>query len=292
MRLGTFQDSDVGDGGGSGGGGGGSGGGDTSSGGGRGSVSQAHKTTSGSRAAGNSNSLTMDEIAAATAALSSAEAIPRAERWRRWLDACIDARTSPVLTLVVFLVDMPHLSWDAARVRAVQDCLLAAAIEHPAHLMRMVATAAALVEVLGPGAIQGIYAEDDVSFETGASSALCDIRALTLLRLAASLEPAAGEGPEPPAEGLPPACANPRCTNLTGESDAGLMAVTEAAGGGGRDGGGDGCSDWNGGSGGAGLRAGCSPECQRASEGRSAEGGGGGRAEAKAGAAAGRRRGS
>ncbi|KXZ55214.1 hypothetical protein GPECTOR_3g357 [Gonium pectorale] len=340
-----------------------------------------------------------DEIAAATAALSSPEAGPRAERWRRWLDANI--KVSPARMLCELLVvNMPHLTWDAARVRALLDCLLAAAIAQTEQLqLEMAGAAAAVTKADGPGletraagagaaamataarqgggvsyggggggsrggghggggrrgggsrrrpapkpapavsasasassapppgqdpelllfleqrfgqvlglgcvradralseysshvyqAVRGICALDFDGWGTGAASALCDRRALALLRLAVSLEPPAGEGPEPPAEGLPPACTNPRCTNLAGESDAGLMAAVEAAGGGGRDGGGDGSSGRNGGSGGAGLRACCSPECQRASEGRSAEGGGGGRAEAKAGAAAGRHR--
>ncbi|KXZ55193.1 hypothetical protein GPECTOR_3g338 [Gonium pectorale] len=189
--------------------------------------------------------------------------------------------TPLLLMLYAVLAKMPILSWDAGRVRALLDCFLAAAITQPGH------------------AVCGVCTSDIDGFKCGAASALCDRRALTLLRLALSLAPPAKEGVEPPAEGLPPGCANPRCTNLAGASDAGLRAEAEAeaAGGSGCGSGDGGSGDGSNGGGGGGSTSGgggrrvslwCSAECQRAVEGRSAEGGEGG---AEAGPQAGHRHG-
>ncbi|KXZ55220.1 hypothetical protein GPECTOR_3g362 [Gonium pectorale] len=240
-----------------------------------------------------------------------------ADRWRQWLDANFEF--SPALMLCDVLVDMPTLRWDAARVRALLDFLLAAAITQPGYDPELLFIEQRFQEVQSLScvradralseysihvflAVRGTCALDLNGFKTGVGSALYDGGAVALIRLAASLEPPAGEGPEPPAEGLPPACANPRCTNLAGESDAGLMAAEAEGGGGGgggggfRDGGGndgdvggsrvcgcDGggaCSDGGddgSGCGGSGSSGGrrvplwCSAECQRANDGRSTE---------------------
>ncbi|KXZ44454.1 hypothetical protein GPECTOR_67g294 [Gonium pectorale] len=204
-------------------------------------------------------------------------------------------------------------SWDAAHVRALLHCLLAAAIAQSEQLRRMVGASAAeavVAEVAAPPpgqppemlfleqrsrevrslscvradpalsvyastvfqTVRGICSKDFTHYETAAFDALCDSRALMLLRLAVMLAPPAGEVPGQPAEGLPPACANPRCTNLAGKSDEGLMAAAaqaqaEVAGGGVRDGGGSSSDEGGGGDNVGGRRVSlwCTAECQRAS---------------------------